>query len=252
MLSSDERLRLYQARLSRWTRQFSHGSADIRPAELDGQSSLDEVRSFVEENLAKRREKIEAFCGLLDETLAGLGRWITAYVRAVGAAPCRTARADALQFLDWLEPRCLLHGDRHDSLVCERSRLEVEVRARKHRLEYVRFAELRTVVDRQLASLATDGDRRLLLNPTRVRGVLTTRRFLDESTPLPATVLFLAVDEDLRTCLLEGEGLAVVDALEAAPRCSFRALAEAVPGIPDDELLDHCRELAAHGVLAVE
>lgn len=241
----------YRAQISEWAGQFARGITPRSAGMLEPGSSPRQVEEFVDENRHKRCEKIAAFCGLVAEACEDMPAALDRYIAAVAARDGQPARADAVRFLEWLAAHESLDAEQRDCVQCERSRLMVEELARRDRFAYLRFAELRSVLDEQLRLLEDEGRGTLVLNPAHFWNVLWSRRFLDSETPLPAPVVFYAADEELRTCVLTSEGRDVFHRIERLSRGGFDDLEESLPDSSRDELLEHCRDLAKLGLLAI-
>jgi hypothetical protein len=211
------------------------------------------VKMFTDGNLDKRFQKLTDQLELLADSLDDLEELIVRYVRTVPLAAYDTGCTDAERFLLWLPEQRELTPAQRDLVACQRSRHAVEFAGRKQRLAHVRFQELASMAEPLSAEWGTNPELRIALNPIHVWATFETTALLDEDTDVPASVLFFAVRNEVRTAVLEADGRELVRALAISGPCRLDDLIfGGAAGVEQDELIDLCRDLAEMGLAAFE
>lgn len=189
--------------------------------DLAGSHLLDRVKMFTDGNLEKRFDKLmDQFEFLLDE-FDDLEQNIVDYVRSVPLNAYDTACTDAERFLKYLEATRILTAEQRDFVTCQQSRYSLELLATEHRLEHIRFQELSSLVEALTPEWGKNPKLRVHFNPLRVWATFQTLALLDEDDETSATIVFYPVKEEIRTAVLEGDGLTVAEFLESHREVSW-------------------------------
>lgn len=238
----------YRRQLARW----AHAMAVGRNEDVDHLAATmtpAHVKLFTDGNLDKRFEKLRAQADMLDEVFDDLEERIEDYIHAIPLQAYDARSMDCDRLLAWIEHRGGLDGEQRDYLQCLRAQHTVEAFARANRAGYLRFQELRSLVDPLLGELTTNPALKVHLNPTRVWTRFETRALLDDLADLPADVLMFADRGDIRTAVLEDAGRDLVRVLEQIGPSTLKEWTTAAER-DEGEVCDVTRDLADLGLVA--
>lgn len=212
--------------------------------------TLDMLKMFTDGNLDKRYQKLIDECEPMMDAFDDLDEVIVEFVKTVPLTAYDTGCSDAERFLRFLESRRPLTPEQEDHITCQKSRYAIESLAMERRMEHVRFQDLSGLVDSLAAEWGSNPDLWVHLNPLRVWAEFQTSALLDEDDETPATVLFFPVGSDIRTAVLDEDGIAVVRMLEARGRVRLDDRAWKKTGLDRDERIEICCDLAEIGLAA--
>ncbi len=218
--------------------------------DLAGGHTLERLKMFTDGNLEKRYDKlIDQFEFMMDE-FDGLEDIVIEYVTSIPLSAYDTACTDGERFLKHLEATRELTPQQQDFVTCQRSRYALELLAIEHRLEHVRFQELAGMVETLAPEWGSNPKLWVHLNPLRVWATFQTTALLDEEDETPAAVVFYPVREDIRTALLEEDGVAITGFLENRRRARWDDPAWEEIGLSRAVRVEICRDLAEIGLAA--
>ena len=240
----------YAEQIRRCARALSIAKNDHVAGTLAKGHTLDMLKMFTDGNLDKRYQKLVDECESLNDAFHDLDEVIVEYVKTVPLAAYDTGCSDAANFLRYLEFRRPLTPEQEDRAACQKGRYALESLAMEHRLEHVRFQEMSGLVDSLAAEWGSNPDLWVHLNPLRVWAEFKTNVLLDEDDDTPATVLFFPVLDDIRTAVLDEDGIAVVRMLETRGRVRLDDPAWEKTGLDREERIEICRDLAEIGLAA--
>lgn len=215
-----------------------------------------QVKMFTDGNLDKRFEKIQRQLEFVQPAFSDFEELLVAYIRELPLAAYDTGTSDGDRFLEWLETRRKLTSEQHDFVACQRSRHAVDDEGRRNRLGHVRFQELVSLASELAGELGSNRNLQIHLNPIRVWGRFETAALLDEDADPPADVLFYASGNEVRTAVLEPEGVTLVHELEGVSPCTLDGWCDVADSFADreprseDELVEFCHDMASIGLVA--
>jgi hypothetical protein len=240
----------YAEQIRRCARALSLAKNDRVAGVLAEGHTLDMLKMFTDGNLDKRYQKLVDECEPILDAFDDLDEVIVDYVRTVPLTAYDTGCSDAANFLMYLESHRSLTPQQVDFVTCQRGRYALESLAMDRRLEHVRFQEMSALVDTLAAEWGSDPDLWVHLNPLRVWATFQTDALLGEDDETPATVLFYPVREDIRTAVLDEDGIAVVRFLETRTRARLNDPAWKTTGLRPKQRMEICRDLADVGLAA--
>ncbi len=212
--------------------------------------TLDMLKMFTDGNLDKRYQKLMDECEPMMDAFDDLEEVIVDYVKTVPLTAYDTGCSDAERFLRYLESRGPLTPEQEDHVTCQKGRYAIESLAMDRRLEHVRFQEMSGLVESLAEEWGSNPDLWVHLNPLRVWAEFQTNVLLDEDDETPATVVFFPVGNDIRTAVLDEDGIAAVRMLETRGRVRLNDPAWKKTGLGRDERIEICRDLAEIGLAA--
>lgn len=240
----------YAEQIRRCAQALSIAKNDQVLGNLAAGHTADRLKMFTDGNLDKRYQKLLDQFEFMAEEFEELEDLIVEYVKTLPLTAYDTGCTDAERFLNWMETKRRLTPEQQDFVACQRGRYALEFLAMEHRLEHIRFQEMAGLVESFTPEWGSNPDLWLHLNPIRVWSSFQTTVLLDEDDETPATVLFYAVREDIRTAVLEEEGLAVVKFLEQRNRARLDDPDWLETGLSRDERIEIGRDLAEIGLAA--
>ncbi len=246
----------YATQLQRLARSMAAGRTDEVLDVLARGDQPWQVKMFTDGNLDKRFEKLQRQLEFVKPAFEDFDDLLVAFIRELPLAAYDTGTSDGDRFLEWLELGQKLTPEQHDFVACQRSRHAVEDEGRRNRLGHVRFQELVSMANELAGELGSNRNLQIHLNPIRVWGRFETAALLDENSDPPADVLFYASGNEVRTAVLEPEGLALVHELEGLSPCTLDSWSAVADSFADreprsqDELAEFCHDIAAIGLLA--
>jgi len=217
---------------------------------LDPRDSVDRVKMFIEGNYEKRIEKLLSQAALLEDVVEYLEDRVIAYVQELPLAAYDTGCTDGDRFLQWLATCGDLTDEQMDHLVCQRARLQLEDIARANRLGHVRFQELWSLKDKLLPQFNATSSLIVHVNPIRCRTVFRTTALLDEEDITPANVVVFACRNNMRTAVIEAEGIAICETLQSSP-LAISQLIEVSPQLAAEDIVDVVQESVEMGLMAL-
>lgn len=252
-----EKQETWREQLSRLAHGLCAGRGPDLADDLAPGSTPARIELFVEENAESRIEKLRQRLVFLTPAFPDLADLIASYVRSLPEDAYADPVSDGESFLDWLARTQEPLPAQRDYIRCQRARHAVEEAIRKNRLGHVRFQDLRSLATSLADELETNRSLTLCLNPVRVWTELETNELLDRSAGLPAKLVFFPADGEIRTLVLDGEGLERVRELTAfgpVTLDAWRRLLEPFAGLCEisrRELASLCRELVRLGLLGL-
>jgi hypothetical protein len=209
-----------------------------------------QLAMFVEDNLAKRAEKLQKQLELVAQTFEEFDPLILAYMRSVPLAAYDSGAGDGERMLQWLVNEVRLTPPQRDHIAAQQARHAVAAAAKADREGYVRFARRLDQSAELLAASGADPSLCVSLNPTRQRVRLHSSELLEEQAEPPADVLFFAAGEDIATVVLEPLALELIDALADIEPAPLAAWAKTVE-LDAHDLFEFCEPLVTLGILSV-
>lgn len=251
-----EKQETYREQLSRLTRSLATGrSADIFDDLATG-STPAMVKFFSDRVLEQRFSALSQQVEFISPVFRDLADLILTFIHTVLPVAGSNDAGDGERFLDWLERTQSPTAEQRDYITCQRARHAVEEAALGNRLGHVRFQELLSLTETLADELEHNRSLEIRLNPIRVWSKFETAELLDESAGLPATIVFFPVGMEIRTVVLEGDGLERVRELVGlGPATLDEWLRMLEPfagfeGVHRRDLITFCRELAVLGLVA--
>lgn len=236
----------YRKQLDKYAAALSIARNENVVADLKAGHTAEMLKMFTDGNLDKRFDKIKDQVEFVIEFFNGdqFEEMIDTYVKTVPLLAYDTGVSDGARFLDWLPQQRELTEEQQDAVRCQQARHRIEDVARENRMAHIHFQEQLTVADRLVNEFGDDERLRILVNPICVRTTFTTRALLDEEADLPAVVQFYPVRSDIRTAVLEEDGLELIDRLHESGPSSLAELQAALAfKLSREELFDLCLEL---------
>jgi len=241
----------YREQLRHYAHTMAIGDNRAASAGLAAGHTPQRVAMFTEGNLYKRYEKLQIACEVLADGLEELNDYIKLYIKEIPLAAYDSGTSDAERFLQWLDERADLSEEQRDYIRCQRGRHAIEFVAVRQRLAHVRFQELLSMNDRLLPELETNPKLTVHLNPIHVWSRFETAALLGDVEPVPTTVIFFPVGEDIRTAVVEGECEALVRLLEQQGVMRLKDLRKLLSQDAHASLPDLLRDLAEMGMIAL-
>ena len=217
---------------------------------LAGGFTLDHLKLFTDGNLDKRYQKLLDQVELLNDAFENFDELVVEYVKTLPLAAYDTGCSDGERFLRWIGESQNPTAEQQDYIACQRSRHVVETVGRSKRLSHVRFQEIWSLSSQLSGELDANPKLRVHLNPIRTWSTFQTSILLDEEASLPATVLFCACGDQIRTAVLEISGQTLVSELETIGPCTLAEWARFSAVYQRDGLVEFCRESAEIGLIA--
>lgn len=231
------------------------------------------LRVMPDHNEQQRALGLKGACELLADGFDDLDRYIADYIHEVPLQVGGGKAEDVERFLQWLARRDDVSEEQRDFIVCQRARQAVEFVALARRLAHARFQLLlksscvASVPDTRPVPDLTERwrkrpgyshlreelelNRRLTvhLNPVHVWATLETPALLEEGEPVPATVLFFPVGDEVRSAVVDEEVQQLVQALAHGPR-RVKQIAQRTE-LPVEIVIDLLTELAELGLVGL-
>jgi hypothetical protein len=244
----------YRKQLDKYAESLAIARNEKVVSDLKAGHTADMLKLFTDGNLDKRfnkvKDQVEFVMEFFDED--EFEEMIVKYVKTLPLLAYDTGISDGERFLDWLPEQMDLTEEQKDAVRCQQARHRIEDVARENRIAHIHFQEQMTVADQLLDDFGDDERLRIQVNPICVRTTFETRALLDEETEVPAIVQFYPVKSDIRTALLEDDGLALIDRLHELGPSSIEDLQAAMSfKLSREELLDLCRELVEIKLAAI-
>lgn len=244
----------YRKQLDKYAESLAIARNEQVVGDLKKGHTADMLKMFTDGNLDKRfnkvKDQVEFVMEFFDEE--EFEEMIVNYVKTLPLAAYDTGISDGERFLDWLPEQMELTEEQKDAIRCQQARHRIEDVARENRMAHIHFQEQLTVADQLVDDFGDDDRLRIQVNPICVRTTFKTRALLDEDTDVPAIVQFYPVKNDIRTALLEDDGLELIDRLHDLGPSSIEDLQAAMTfKLSREELLDLCRELVEMKLAAI-
>ncbi len=241
---------IYREQLGCWARSLAHADNEAVRAALEEDCPIGHVRMFTQNNVEKRREKLQRQCNFVVKAYPELAAPIVDYAREVAVGAYDRGSSDGDGFLRWLIDNHALSAEQLDHVTCQRARFEVEALAREDRRGHVQFQEYRSVA-RYLAGEVDRNPRlRIHLNPIRAWVWFHTPALVGEETALPARVVFFPTGSDIAATLVESQGQVLVEELASRDPLTLGEWVNVTESATRCQLLTFCRDLAAAGLVA--
>lgn len=241
----------YREQIQHYARQMALGKNDGVASGLGRGMTVQLVEMFTEGNLYKRFDKLTDACELLADDFDNLDELIKKYIHEVPLSAYDTGCTDCERFLVWISENEDLSPEQEDFIRCQRGRHAVEFVAVKKRLAFVRFQELLSMNERLMGELDSNGALGVHLNPAHVWSRFETHALLDEETPVPATVIFYPVKDDVRTAVIEDDAEQLIRLLDQSGVMSVRDIKKLYPRDERDQVIELIRDLAEMGLIAL-
>jgi hypothetical protein len=240
----------YAEQIRRCAQALAIAKNDQVTGELANGHTPEMLKMFTDGNLDKRCQKLIDECELLADQFEDLEEIIVEYVKTLPLTAYDTGCTDAERFLQHIESTRQLTPEQMDHITYQRGRYALEFQALEHRMEHVRFQELSGLAETFAPEWGSNPDLWILLNPLRAWATFQTHELLDEDDELPANVLFYPVRDEVRTAVLEEDGLAIVKFLESRNRARMDDTGWEETGLDREERIEICRDLADIGLAA--
>jgi hypothetical protein len=240
----------YAEQIRRCAQALSLAKNDLVAGTLAQGHALDRLKMFTDGNLDKRYQKLVDQCELMMDEFDDLDEVVVEYVKTVPLTAYDTGCSDAERFLRYLESSRALTPEQRDFITCQNGRYALEFLAMERRMEHIRFQEMSGLAETLAPERGSNPDLWVHLNPLRVWATFHTTVLLDEDDETPANVLFYPVREDIRTAVLEEEGIAIVQFLATRARARLDDPAWEETGLDREERIEICRDLAEIGLAA--
>jgi len=173
----------------------------------------------------QRMQHLQFQCATLAEERHELDGWIDQYLTDIPLEDFDTDQSDMSRFLDWIEGNRELSPRQRDAIVQQQAYRAVEFLMLKRRLSHLRFEQQ---FQNQRPPFPHQNSRSIIrLNPTYVWATFETDHFIDEGTPVPATVVFFMVNGALKTALLDEPAIELLHRLERSDVTVRRVLSDA-------------------------
>lgn len=204
----------------------------------------------VSETSSRRLDEIKNACALLADGFNEFDDMIETYVQEVPLHVRDSESRDCDRFLMWLKQSVELSDEQRDFIINQQSRHAVEFVALKQRIAHMRFQEM-----------ARDGEaidikstkhlaKYVHLNPVHVWATFETHTFLDEETPVPATVLFYPANDEICTAVISDGAKTFLRNLERGPQ-KLKTLIRQTPKSDRDSLMKTINQLISQRVIAI-
>ncbi len=204
----------------------------------------------VSETSSRRLHELKNACALLADGFNEFDGMIETYVQEVPLQVRDSESRDCDRFLLWLERSVDLSDEQRDFIINQQSRHAVEFVALKQRIAHMRFQEMARGGEAIDAKSAKSLSQYVHLNPVHVWATFETHAFLDEETPVPATVLFYPANDEICTEVV-GEGAKTfLRGLERGPQ-KLRTLIRQTPKSDRESLLETINQLVNQRVIAI-
>lgn len=240
----------YAEQIKRCAQALSIAKNDLVLSDLANGHTAERLKMFTDGNLDKRYQKLVDQFEFMADEFDDLDEMIVDYVKTLPLTAYDTGCTDAERFLNQLERARELTPEQKDHVACQRGRYALEFLAIEHRMEHVRFQELAGMAETLAPEWGVNPDLWVHLNPLRVWAEFQTTALLDEDDEVPATVIFYPVLDDIRTAVLEEEGLTVVRFLETRQRSRMDDPDWEETGLSPESPVEICRDLAEIGLAA--
>jgi len=247
---SQDAIAEYRDQIARCAQALALAQNESVGLQLVGRNAAEALKMFTDGNLDKRFLKLQDHFTDLAAQFDGFDELLARYVRCVPLAAYDSGSSDGQRFLDWLCGTRRLTDVQRDYVACQRSRHAIEQLAEANRLAHVRFQEIWSARENFAQELETNRRLWLHLNPIRAWGVFRTRALLDDEADLPSTVLFFAVNSDIRTAVIEHDAEILIRELEARGPDHLDELATGPLEGTRSEMIEICLDLAEAGLLA--
>jgi len=206
--------------------------------------------AIASETSSRRLDEIKNVCALLADGLNEFDNMIETYVREIPLRVRDSGSRDCDRFLMWLEERVELSDEQRDFIVNQQSRHAVEFVALKQRIAHTRFQEMARGCETIDAKSSKHLAKYVHLNPVHVWATFETHAFLDEETPVPATVLFYPADDEICTTVVTDGVKSLLRNLERGPQ-TLKTLIRQTPKLDRESILETINQLMTRGVIAI-
>ncbi|MEZ6056119.1 MAG: hypothetical protein R3C01_05375 [Planctomycetaceae bacterium] len=190
-------------------------------------------------------------CPLLADGFDDLDDLIADYVDATSNKAPSDERTDAACFMDWMDDRLFLTPEEQDFVTSQRSRHTVELLAVQQRVAHLRFQHLLALRENALPAEPLSSRITVVINPVRVWSKFQTRALVDESTPIPATVLFVAHGTQVSQVVVTPLGESLLRLLETSGPLTISQLQRLRPQTPPNQIIQELHRLTIQKALAL-
>jgi hypothetical protein len=197
-----------------------------------------------------RMDELKNSCALLADGFNEFDDMIETYVQEVPLQVRDSESRDCDRFLLWLEQCVELSDEQRDFIINQQSRHAVEFVALKQRIAHSRFQEMArdgVAIDAKSAKHLANY---VHLNPVHVWATFETHAFLDEETPVPATVLFYPANDEICTAVVSEGTKTFLRNLERGP-LKLKTLIRQTPKSDRESLLVMINQLIKQRVIAI-
>ncbi len=199
---------------------------------------------------SSRLDELKNACALLADGFNEFDGMIETYVHEIPLQARDSESRDCDRFLLWLEQRVELSDEQRDFIINQQSRHAVEFVALKQRIAHMRFQEMARGGESIIAKSAKHLSKYVHLNPVHVWATFETHAFLDEETPVPASVLFYPANDEIRTTVVNESAKSLLRDLERGPQ-KLKTLIRKTPKSDRESLLETINELIDQRVIAI-
>jgi len=236
----------YRKQLDKYAEALAIAQNEQVESDLKAGNTADMLKMFTDGNLDKRfnkvKDQVEFVAEFFDEE--EFEEQIVKYVKTLPLLAYDTGISDGQRFLEWLPTQMEFTAEQQDAVRCQQARHKIEDVAREKRVAHIAFQGQLTVSERLMDEFGENENLRIQVNPICVRSTFNTTALLGDDADVPAVVQFYPVKNDIRTALLEDDGLELIDLLHDEGAVTLEELQAAMTfKMSREELLDLCREL---------
>lgn len=236
----------YRQQLNKYAESLSIAHNDNVLGDLKDGNNAEMLKMFTDGNLDKRfnkvKDQIEFVAEFFDEDK--FEDQIVNYIKTLPLLAYDTGISDGERFLDWLPEQIELTPEQQDVIRCQQARHKIEEVARENRLAHVAFQGQLTVSEKLAIEFGNNNHLKIQVNPICVRTTFQTTVLLGDDADIPAVVQFYPVKNDIRSALLEEDGLELVDVLHERGAVTLEELYAAMSfKMSREELIDLCLDL---------
>ncbi|WP_197442201.1 hypothetical protein [Thalassoglobus polymorphus] len=199
---------------------------------------------------SKRLNELKDACALLADGLSGFDELIEKYVQVEKRNRRDTPNRDCERFLEWLESKVQLTDQQRDMIVNQQSRHAVEFVALKQRIAHLRYEEMLSNSQPFQKHSAQHLGELVYLNPVHVWATFDTHAFIEDESPIPATVLFYPAAGSVRTAVIDEQSEQIIRELEQGPQ-KLRTLLKQTPKEERETFLEAIQRLVSLKILAL-
>ncbi|MFG0333344.1 MAG: hypothetical protein ACF8TS_08290, partial [Maioricimonas sp. JB049] len=237
MSTAVEPLTTCHRQFTRMVRRFAVQRNESAPRSSGTRERPSLVRQVAQEQLDQRCRALFDACDLPADGFDQLEELIGEYVRSVPLDRRADGNSDAERFLQWLAEQEDLTDEQRDYVACQQGYRAVEFVALAQRLAHTRFQGRLLLNEQNLPQLGRNDNIELMLNPIHVWAVFETRALIAEDEPLPASILFFPVGQEIRTVIVDPPAEELIRFLADAGTIRSRALMRSWPHSERTELV---------------
>ncbi len=222
---------------------YSHESANMSIQAPNAEALRPSMKS-------QRLNELKNACALLADGLSGFDDLIEKYVRVEKRNRRDTPSRDCERFLEWIETEVHLTDQQRDMIVNQQSRHAVEFVALKQRIAHLRYEEILSNSQPFNKQSAQHLGQFVHMNPVHVWATFDTHTFIEDESPVPATVLFYPASGSVQTAVIDKQSEQIIRELEQGPQ-KLRTLLKQTPKEERETFLEAIQRLVSLKILAL-